>query len=219
MEVQLKKKGSDTTNISGAHEYSNACIPESSFYINVIKRIFDIVFSIFCLIVLSPVMLVTAICIKLNDGGRIIYYQDRLTLNGKVFRCYKFRSMSEDAEKDGIARLSVYNDPRVTPVGRILRRFHIDEFPQLINVIKGEMSIVGPRPERPVLAAKIEETLPQFRQRLRVKAGITGYAQVMGRYTTLPAEKLRMDMVYIEDISLSLDIRIIFLTVIQLFKK
>ena len=219
MEVQMKKNVSDVKNTSDSHEYNIYCVPETGFYINVVKRIFDIVFSVVCLIILSPVMLVTAICIKLTDGGRIIYYQDRLTLNGKVFRCYKFRSMSEDAEKDGIARLSVYNDPRVTPVGKILRRFHIDEFPQLINVIKGEMSVVGPRPERPELAAQIEETLPQFRQRLSVKAGITGYAQVMGRYTTLPSEKLRMDMLYIEDISLSLDIRIIILTVVQLFKK
>ncbi len=198
--------------------YSGDMICGASFAFRFIKRAGDIFMSLAGLILLLPLMLVTALCVKLYDGGKVIYSQERLTKGGKSFMCYKFRSMCEDAESDGVARISMYGDTRVTPVGRIIRKYHIDELPQLINILKGEMSVVGPRPERPELAAQIEKDLPEFRQRLCVKAGLTGYAQVKGRYTTLPSEKLRMDMIYINNMSAGLDIKLILLTVVELFK-
>ena len=183
--------------------------PEKLF----LKRCFDIVFSAVMLVVLSPVMLIAALAVLICDGAPVIYKQKRLTRDGKIFDVYKFRSMVRDAEKNGIPQLSAGNDSRVTSVGRILRKFRIDELPQLVNILKGDMSVVGPRPERPELAAEYEKEMPQFRYRLKVKAGLTGYAQVTGRYDTSPADKLKMDLMYIENYSFLMDLRMILMTV------
>lgn len=189
--------------------------PEYLFF----KRLFDIVISALALVVLSPIMLVTAICIKVTDHGPVFYKQCRLTKNRRQFNILKFRSMRIDAEKDGVARLSTgENDDRITPVGRVIRKFRVDEIPQLINILKGEMSVVGPRPERPEIAAEYEETLPEFGLRLQAKAGLTGYAQVYGKYNTTPYDKLQMDLMYISKASFWEDITIVLATVKILFK-
>lgn len=188
--------------------------PEHAF----VKRLFDIAVSAAVLLVASPIMIVTAIAIKVTDGGPVFYKQTRLTKNGKEFKVLKFRSMRVDAEKDGVARLSTGSkDSRITPVGRIIRKVRIDELPQLLNILGGSMSVVGPRPERPELAAKNEQELPEFRLRLQVKAGLTGYAQVYGKYNTTPYDKLQMDLMYIANPSLLEDLRIIFATIKIIF--
>lgn len=185
-----------------------------------IKRILDIVLSAVALVLASPFMLVTAIAIKATDHGPVFYRQVRLTKDGKEFRIVKFRSMRVDAEKDGVARLSTgQNDDRITPVGKVIRAVRIDEIPQLFNILKGDMSIVGPRPERPEIAAQYEEELPEFRLRLQVKAGLTGYAQVYGKYNTTPYDKLMMDLMYIAHPTILQDLSIIFATVKILFMK
>ena len=177
------------------------------------KRLFDIVFSFLGLLFLSPFMLVLAAVIRLSDGGPALYKQKRLTINNEEFMIYKFRSMRMDAERDGVARLSSGDDDsRVTPIGRILRRYRLDEYPQLFNILKGDMSVVGPRPERPEIAKVYYETLPGFALRLQVKAGLTGYAQVYGRYNTDPYEKLQFDLIYINQMSFFTDIKLIFAT-------
>lgn len=184
----------------------------------IVKRFFDILISLLMLIVLSPLLLVTAAAIKLTDRGPVFYCQTRLTKDGREFRIIKFRSMRVDAEKDGVARLSTGDaDDRITPVGRLIRKCRIDELPQLINVLKGDMAICGPRPERPEIAAQYEAELPEFRLRLQVKAGLTGYAQVYGKYNTTPYDKLVMDLMYISHPSFAEDLRIIFATVKILF--
>lgn len=182
-----------------------------------LKRTGDIVLSLIGIIVTSPLMLITAAAVKLYDGGPVFYKQIRITKNRKEFYILKFRSMRTDAEKDGVARLSSRNDGRVTPVGKILRKSRIDELPQLFCVLKGTMSIVGPRPERPEIAKQYEETLPAFALRLQVKAGLTGYAQIYGKYNTEPYDKLQMDLMYINDMSLSCDIGLMFATLKVLF--
>ena len=183
-----------------------------------VKRVFDIALSLLALIVLSPVFCVTAIAIKATDGGPVFYRQVRLTKNGKEFKILKFRSMRTNAEHDGIARLSTgEKDDRITPVGHVIRKLHIDEFPQLLNILKGDLSICGPRPERPEIAAQYCEKLPEFALRLQVKAGLTGYAQVYGKYNTNPYDKLQMDLMYIAHASIAEDLRIIFATVKVLF--
>lgn len=181
-----------------------------------IKRIFDLVVSAVLLVVTSPLLLIAAAAVKLCDGGPVLFRQERLTINGRVFRIFKFRSMVVDAEKSG-QRLAEQNDSRITPVGKLLRKTRMDELPQLINVLIGDMSLVGPRPECPSIAAEYEKTLPQFSYRLKVKAGITGYAQVYGSYTTSPKDKLLMDLMYIEGWSFSLDINLFLLTLRTLF--
>ena len=133
------------------------------------------------------------------------------------FYIYKFRSMIEDAEKDGQARLATKNDRRITPVGRVIRKVRIDELPQLFNVLSGEMSFVGPRPERPEIIEKYKEDMPEFSYRTKVKAGITGYAQIYGKYNTLPYDKLKLDLYYIENFSVWLDLKLVILTVKILF--
>ncbi len=177
-----------------------------------IKRSLDLILCILLLIATSPLMLITAIAIKLYDGGPVTFSQDRLTYSGKVFRLYKFRSMIVDAEKDGIARLSSVNDSRITPVGKVIRKIRFDELPQLINVLRGDMSFVGPRPERPEIASQYKKDMPEFDFRLKVKAGITGYAQVLGKYNTVPYDKLKLDLMYIESYSVILDIKLILMT-------
>lgn len=183
-----------------------------------VKRIVDILVSLIIIILTSPVMLITALAIKIYDGGPVFYKQNRLTKNGKVFKIIKFRSMRTDAEKDGVARLSSGDrDSRITPIGRIIRKLRIDELPQMFNILSGNMSIVGPRPERPEIAKLYEEELPEFRLRLQAKAGLTGYAQVYGKYNTTPYDKLQMDLMYISSPSLMEDLRIIFATIKILF--
>ena len=184
------------------------------------KRLFDIVVSGLGIIILSPFMLVTSILIKAYDGGPVFYKQVRLTKDGKEFKIIKFRSMRVDAEKDGVARLSTGDkDPRITPVGRFIRACRLDELPQLINIFVGDMSVVGPRPERPEIAADYEKFLPDFKLRLQVKAGLTGYAQVYGKYNTNPYEKLEFDLLYINQMNLLTDLELMFNTFRILFSK
>lgn len=177
------------------------------------KRILDIVFSVIGIVVLSPLLMMIAIAIRLYDHGPAIYKQTRLTKNGKLFKIWKFRSMRIDAEKDGVARLSTgEKDERITPIGRFVRRCRLDELPQLFNILAGDMSFVGPRPERPEIAAKYCETMPEFSLRLQVKAGLTGYAQVYGKYNTDPYEKLEFDLLYINSMNILTDIQLMFAT-------
>ena len=183
----------------------------------VVKRVFDIALSGLGLILFSPVMGVIALLIR-RDGGTVLYRQKRLTKDGKVFEVLKFRSMRMDAEKDGVARLSTgERDPRVTPVGRVIRACRLDELPQLWNILVGDMSFVGPRPERPEIAAAYQRILPEFALRLQVKAGLTGYAQVYGKYNTTPYDKLLLDLRYISRPSLAEDFKILLATVKILF--
>lgn len=182
-----------------------------------IKRGMDIVLSLIALILFSPFMIPTAIAIKLYDGGPVFYKQVRLTKNGREFYVYKFRSMRVDAEKDGVARLASQGDSRITPVGKLIRATRIDEMPQLLCILLGTMTIVGPRPERPEIARQYEQVMPEFSLRLQAKAGLTGLAQVYGKYNTTPYNKLQMDLQYIGSMSLITDIKIILATVKILF--
>ena len=184
-----------------------------------VKRMMDICISVVGLVLASPVMLITAGLIKAQDRGTVLYSQKRLTKDGKIFEIYKFRSMKMDAEKDGKARLAEKSDDRITTVGKWIRMTRIDELPQFINVLRGDMSIVGPRPERPELAEKYTEENPEFTMRLKVKAGITGFAQVYGRYNTPAIEKAQMDAYYIRKASVLMDLRLILATVKVLFMK
>lgn len=182
------------------------------------KRLFDIFVSVLGLVVLSPVFLAVAIAIKISDKGPVLYRQERLTLDGKRFMIHKFRSMKVDAEKDGVARLSTGdNDDRITPVGRFIRKCRIDELPQLIDILSGNLSVVGPRPERPEIAEKYMEKMPEFQLRLQAKAGLTGYAQVYGKYNASPYDKLQMDLMYIANPSFAEDLRICLATIRVLF--
>lgn len=188
-----------------------------SFEQKIFKRLFDLIISVIAIIFLSPIMLLTAIFIKLEDWGPIFYKQKRLTIGGKEFNIIKFRSMRVDAEKDGIAVLMKQNDDRITKTGKFIRKFRLDEIPQLINVIKGDMSIIGPRPERPEIAKKYYKKMPEFKFRLTGKAGITGYAQVMGKYNTKPYDKLVFDLMYLENYSFLFDLKILLMTFKTLF--
>ena len=183
-----------------------------------IKRIFDIVVGVIAVIIASPVMLVIGIAIKVYDGGPVFFIQDRLTRNGEVFRIYKFRSMRVQGadEKKSITKK---NDDRITPVGHVIRKLHLDELPQVFNIIKGDMSFVGPRPEWTATTDLYSQHLPEFLFRLKVKAGLTGYAQVYGKYNTTPYDKLMLDLTYIEKYSFWLDIKLMLLTVKTLFQK
>lgn len=188
--------------------------PEYLFF----KRLVDVLISGVMLIVLSPIMLIVAACIKATDGGPVFYKQVRLTKDGKTFKILKFRSMRVDAEKDGVARLSTGSkDDRVTPVGLVIRACRLDELPQLLNILAGDMTLVGPRAERPEIAAKYEEELPEFALRLQSKAGLTGYAQIYGKYNTTPYDKLQMDLMYMAHPSIIEDFKIMFATVKILF--
>lgn len=183
-----------------------------------VKRVMDIFLSLIAIVILSPIFLITAIAVKVTDGGPVFYKQVRLTKDGREFKILKFRSMRVDAEKDGIPRLSTgENDDRITPVGRIIRKFRIDELAQLWNILAGDLSIVGPRPERPEIAAQYCEEMPEFALRLQAKAGLTGYAQVYGKYNTTPYDKLQMDLMYIAHPSIVEDLKIVFATVKILF--
>lgn len=184
----------------------------------VAKRFFDILFSFIAIVIAMPIMLIIALCIFLYDRGPVLFSQDRLTKDGKIFRIYKFRSMRVHSE-DGEYCLTRKEDDRVTPVGRVIRNLHFDEIPQLFNILKGDMSFVGPRPECPVLANEYTEIVPEFGFRLKVKAGLTGYAQVYGKYNTTPYDKLKLDLTYIQRYSFLMDLKIIILTLKILFQK
>ncbi len=177
-----------------------------------VKRLEDVIIASLMMILFSPVFLIAAVSIKLTDRGPVFYKQERLTQDGKKFMIYKFRTMVVDAEKLSGPVLAAEKDPRILPVGRILRATRLDELPQIINILKGEMSVVGPRPERPELAEEIQKNIPEFSYRLKVKAGLTGYAQVYGKYNTTSYDKLKLDLMYIRKYSLLLDLKLILMT-------
>lgn len=182
------------------------------------KRTIDFICALLLCVIASPIMLVTAIAIKLYDGGPVLYKQVRCTRDMKEFYILKFRSMKVDAEKDGVARLASKNDDRITPIGKFIRMVRIDELPQLFNILKGDMTFIGPRPERPEIIKQYLEDMPEFVYRTKVKAGLAGYAQVYGKYNTTPYDKLKLDLFYIENYSIWLDIKLMLLTLKILFK-
>lgn len=185
----------------------------------ILKRAMDIVLCSIAMIVAAPIMLVVAIAIKLEDGGPVFFTQKRATINGKTFDILKFRSMIVDAEKFGEVIPATDRDPRITKVGNIIRATRIDELPQILNILKGEMSIVGPRPERVEHVEKYSKEVPEFSYRLKVKGGLTGYAQIYGKYNTSAYDKLRLDLLYIEKYSLLLDIKLILMTLQIMLRK
>lgn len=187
-----------------------------AWYYPFLKRFSDIVISMTAILLLSPIMIITALSIKLYDRGPVFYKQTRLTKDDRRFEIIKFRSMKMDAEKNG-AQLSTVHDDRITPVGKIIRKLRIDELPQLFNILKNDMAVVGPRPERPEIAAQYEQDIPEFHLRLQVKAGLTGYAQVYGKYNTTPLDKLKLDLIYIAQRSVLFDLRILFYTLKIIF--
>lgn len=191
-----------------------ATVKELTLEQRFIKRTMDIVISLVGLIISSPIWLICAICIKANDGGSIFFKQKRATKNGKVFEVYKFRTMKENVSNYS----STAGDDRITKVGKVLRKFRLDELPQILNILKGEMSLVGPRPEMLENVYSYTADLPEFEYRLRVKAGLTGYAQIAGKYNTSPRDKLILDLMYIENYSIWKDVKLIFQTLIVLFK-
>ena len=189
-----------------------------SIFQRALKRALDIAVSLVALAVFALPMLVIAILIKCYDGGPVIYGQDRLTRGGRVFKVLKFRSMRVQKPGEEYC-MTRKNDERITPVGKVIRAIHFDELPQLINILKGDMSVVGPRPETPKLAAEYKESIPEFDFRLKVKAGLTGFAQVYGKYNTTPYDKLKLDLTYIENYSFLLDLKLLVLTFEILFAK
>lgn len=184
-----------------------------------IKRTMDIVLSLIVLIIASPFMLLTALAIKLYDGGPVFFRQDRCTINGKVFSIHKFRSMIVDAEKEGISVPASEKDPRITPVGEFIRKTRLDELPQLFDILSGNMSIVGPRPERVEHVRKYTADIPEFEYRLKVKGGLTGYAQIYGKYNTTAYDKLKLDLMYIQNYSVLMDLKLMLMTVKVMFMK
>lgn len=181
----------------------------------IVKRFFDIVLCVIASVVLSPLMLIVAIAIKLEDHGPVFYKQARVTKDGKVFDILKFRSMVEDAEQ----RPATDDDDRITKVGHVIRATRIDELPQIFNIIKGDMSIVGPRPERTEHVEKYTAAIPEFEFRNKVKGGLTGYAQIYGKYNTSAYDKIKLDLMYIENYSFLLDLKLILMTIRIVFKK
>ena len=192
---------------------------ELNWFQRFVKRFFDVVTSGLALIIFSPLIGIVALAIHLQDGGPAIYKQERVTKNGRIFVLYKFRSMVVDAEKKTGAVLMKSDDSRLTSVGKFVRKTRLDELPQLWNIFKGDMSIVGPRPERPVFVEKFLKETPEYRYRLNVRAGLSGYAQVMGTYNTRYQDKLRWDLMYISKYSFFLDIWLIIKTFLAVFDK
>lgn len=211
---------SDIVEINSEHlvlddvSFISAPVSELSLEQRFIKRCMDIVVSLMAIIVSSPIWIVCAIAIKSVDNGPVFFKQKRATKNGKVFEVYKFRTMRQNVENRSVTS----DDDRITPVGKVLRKFRIDELPQFLNILKGEMSVVGPRPEMLENVYEYTHNLPEFEYRLRVKAGLTGYAQIAGKYNTSPRDKLVLDLMYIENYSIWKDIKLIFQTLIVFFK-
>ncbi len=210
-DVMLKSSGLAQDHDMPVYYCTNFGIGSTSAFL---KRAFDIVASLLLLVILSPLFLATAAMIKLEDGGKAIYKQARCTKDMKIFQIYKFRSMQEESEKQQ-AHLAMEDQERITRIGRWIRRYKIDELPQLVNILKGDMSFVGPRPEQPELIEKALDETPAFSLRTKVKAGLTGYAQVRGRYDTKFKDKLLWDLIYIENFSLMLDVKILIMTVFK----
>ena len=223
--VYLTPKISDiiVRNAEALHLFDTPLLLCRNYGLNIgqriMKRTLDLIAGILLLIVSSPFMLITAIAIKAYDKGPVLFKQKRLTIGGKEFYVYKFRSMIVNAEKDGVARLATSGDKRITPVGKIIRATRLDELPQLFNIIKGDMSLVGPRPERPEIAKEYEKEIPEFAFRLKVKAGLTGYAQIYGKYNTTAYDKLKLDLMYIESYSFISDLKLILSTLKIMFMK
>lgn len=184
-----------------------------------VKRVLDVLVAVVGILLTCPIMLLTALAIFLEDHGPVFYRQTRLPRDGRQFAILKFRSMRVNAEQDGVARLAGQNDSRITRVGHFIRACRIDELPQLFNILAGDMSVVGPRPERPEIAMQYQQEIPEFSLRLQVKAGLTGMAQVFGRYNTEPYHKLQMDLMYINEMSLIKDLYLILATVKTVFMK
>lgn len=184
-----------------------------------LKRTMDLVLCFIAMIPSSVIMLIIAAAIKIEDGGSVFYRQKRITKDNREFEILKFRSMIENAEADGKPHPATENDDRITHVGKVIRALRVDELPQLLNIIKGDMSIVGPRPERVEHCELYGQQIPEFEFRNKVKGGLTGYAQVYGKYNTTPLDKLKFDLMYIENYSLALDIKLILMTIRILFKK
>lgn len=182
------------------------------------KRAMDIIVSLILLVLTSPIFLISAIAIKLYDGGPVFFRQERGTIGGKIFRIHKFRSMVVDADKYGVNPTEDC-DPRITPVGKVLRFTRMDELPQLIDILLGDMSLVGPRPERIEHIRQYSEKIPEFAYRLKFRGGLTGYAQIFGKYNTAPYDKLQLDLIYMQNYSLLLDIKLILMTVKIMFIK
>jgi lipopolysaccharide/colanic/teichoic acid biosynthesis glycosyltransferase len=178
-------------------------------YYRALKRLIDIVGALLLLVLLSPLLLLAAVAIVLNDGPPVVFAQERTGRHLKPFRVYKLRTMIKDAEKHSGPVLAEADDPRVTPVGRVLRRYRVDELPQLVNILKGEMSFVGPRPERPYFVDQHLLDIPGYRERFRVKPGVTGLAQVSGGYATTPERKLKYDLIYMYHRTLAMDAQIV----------
>lgn len=190
-----------------------------TFEQKIFKRILDVIISLIGIILTSPLMIIACICIKLTDKGDIFFKQERVTENEKKFNVLKFRTMVMNAEKLTGPVLAGEEDPRITKIGKIMRATRIDELPQFFNILLGDMSVVGPRPERPFFIEKFKEEIPDFKYRTIVKAGLTGLAQVMGKYTTTPEDKVRYDIIYIKNYSLWLDIKLILQTIKIMFMK
>lgn len=223
--IYIKPKISDTI-IRGGKTVQLLNVPvyrctrsNPKLFFTAIKRTFDILLSLVSIVLFSLPMAVIALAIKAEDSGPVLYKQTRLTTNGKEFKLYKFRSMIVDAEKDGVARLASEDDDRITRIGRIIRKLRLDELPQIFNILGGSMSFVGPRPERPEIAAEYEKVMPEFALRLQVKAGLTGYAQVYGKYNTPPYDKVQMDLIYVATQSVLVDLKLILMTVKIMFMK
>lgn len=197
---------------NGISEELDYSIVNDSFLFKIYHRVLDIIIGIVGLVISIPILIIFGIMIKKEDGGPIFYKQDRLGKDGKVIFIYKLRSMRIDAEKNG-AVWAEKNDPRITKVGRFIRKTRIDEIPQFLNILKGEMSIIGPRPERPTLTMEFNEKIPGFINRLVVKPGLTGYAQVNGGYDISPEDKIKDDLYYIKNRSVFLDLNILLKTV------
>ena len=211
-------KASEELNVVDTPLFLNRNIGLTPFQ-RILKRFCDVVFSTLALIVLSPLMLIIAIAIHLDDRGPVFFRQERCTINNRRFMMLKFRSMVVDAEKDGAPHPAERHDDRITRVGRTIRAFRLDELPQLFNILKGDMSIIGPRPERVENVELYTREIPEFAFRSKVKGGLTGYAQVYGKYNTTALDKLKLDLMYIVNYSFLLDIQILFETMKILFQR
>lgn len=192
-------------------------VVESKPFYSFVKRAFDLLFALVFLLLLAVPMLIIAVIVKLSSKGPALYRQARLGLNGKPFYIIKFRTMRHDAEADGLRWSLGDDDPRITPVGRVLRKTHLDELPQMWCILTGDMSVVGPRPERPEYYERFEQYIHGFSERLKVKPGLTGLAQVRGGYFLKPEEKILYDVEYIKTRSAGLDLRIILETIKVVF--
>lgn len=190
-----------------------------NFEQKVVKRIMDIVISSLALLITSPIMLITAFAIKLYDGGPVMFRQKRCTIHGKIFYIHKFRSMIVNAESAGKVIPTTEHDPRITPIGRFIRKTRIDELPQMIDILVGNMSVVGPRPERIEHVERYTKEIPEFSYRLKVKGGLTGYAQIYGKYNTTAYDKLKLDLMYIQNYSILMDLKLILMTIKIIFMK